>query len=178
MHTAQFVIPPSSPLQSRLPAKTPGLVLTVAVILAAHLVLLGSLLTRGWMRGRTTAEAQDEIGVSLPLVTANSAMAQARGESKEPVTSANISTQSLTPPPPTPRTQPVIPAPAAITSTIYVIKSGDTLTKIAKLHSTTVNAIRVAGELQSDRIAVGQKIRLPATAYVSANGRRLIADDR
>ena len=44
----------------------------------------------------------------------------------------------------------------------YVVKSGDTLGRIAKTHGTTVKAIKVANGLTSDRIAVGKSLKLPA----------------
>ena len=44
---------------------------------------------------------------------------------------------------------------------IYVIKSGDTLSRIAKAHGTTVKAIESANDLDSDRILVGAKLKIP-----------------
>lgn len=72
-----------------------------------------------------------------------------------------------------------IPAPTAPSSTaapsgaapvsssgepIYVVKSGDTLSKIATDHHTTVNAIRKANNLTTDRIKVGDKLKMPVSA--------------
>ena len=48
--------------------------------------------------------------------------------------------------------------------TKYVVKSGDTLGKIAKAHGTTVKAIKVANGMTSDRISVGKTIKLPGKA--------------
>lgn len=46
---------------------------------------------------------------------------------------------------------------------VYVIQGGDTLTRIAKAHGTTVKALRAVNpNIRPDRIAVGQKIRLPS----------------
>ena len=53
------------------------------------------------------------------------------------------------------------PAPTATTETVYVVKSGDTLTKIAKDHGTTVKAIRAANDLKTDKIKVGEKLKVP-----------------
>ncbi|MCS7337728.1 MAG: LysM peptidoglycan-binding domain-containing protein [Verrucomicrobiae bacterium] len=53
-------------------------------------------------------------------------------------------------------------APAAGQETIYVVKSGDTLSKIAKQFGVTVNAIRRANNLTTDMIKVGDKLRIPA----------------
>lgn len=57
---------------------------------------------------------------------------------------------------------------AATTATgetvVYVVKGGDTLTKIARNHGTTVKAIRSASGLKSNDIKVGQKLKVPAKA--------------
>jgi LysM repeat protein len=46
----------------------------------------------------------------------------------------------------------------------YVVRSGDTLTRIAKTHGTTVKAIEAANNLSTTQIKVGQKLKLPAKA--------------
>jgi len=43
----------------------------------------------------------------------------------------------------------------------YVVKSGDTLGKIARTHGTTVRAIKAANGLTGDRIVLGQNLKLP-----------------
>ena len=50
----------------------------------------------------------------------------------------------------------------------YTVKSGDTLTKIAKAHGTTVKAIKAASNLTTDHIKVGQKLKIPAKAETAA----------
>ena len=45
--------------------------------------------------------------------------------------------------------------------TLYVVKSGDNLTKIAKQHSVTINQLRTANGLKTDRLTVGQKLKIP-----------------
>lgn len=45
---------------------------------------------------------------------------------------------------------------------VYLVKTGDTLSRIAKAHHTTVKAIKQANHLDSDRLSVGQKLSLPA----------------
>jgi LysM repeat protein len=45
---------------------------------------------------------------------------------------------------------------------VYVVKTGDSLTKIARAHGTTVRAMRAANNLKTDRILVGQKLKVPA----------------
>jgi LysM repeat protein len=46
----------------------------------------------------------------------------------------------------------------------YTVKSGDSLTKIAKAHGTTVKAIKAENNLNTDHIKVGQKLKIPAKA--------------
>jgi LysM repeat protein len=52
---------------------------------------------------------------------------------------------------------------------IYVVKSGDTLSRIAKAHGTTVKALKTANHLSSDRIFVGEKLKLSPAKSTTAN---------
>jgi len=52
--------------------------------------------------------------------------------------------------------------------TVYVVKSGDNLTKIAKAHGTTPKSLRAANALKTDQIKVGQKLKVPAKAAPTA----------
>jgi LysM repeat protein len=45
----------------------------------------------------------------------------------------------------------------------YTVKSGDNLTKIAAQFGTTVKALRSENSLTTDRIKVGQKLKIPAS---------------
>jgi LysM repeat protein len=67
----------------------------------------------------------------------------------------------------------VASAPSAATSTgtdesVYVVKSGDTLTKIAKTHDTTIKAIESENNLSTAKIKVGQKLKIPAKSEAPA----------
>ncbi|MBC8003308.1 MAG: LysM peptidoglycan-binding domain-containing protein [Opitutaceae bacterium] len=53
-------------------------------------------------------------------------------------------------------------ASAAPEFTTYVVKSGDTLTRVAKVNGTTLKAVRSLNGLKTDQIKVGQKLKLPA----------------
>jgi len=50
----------------------------------------------------------------------------------------------------------------------YTVKSGDTLTKIAKAHGTTIKALESENGLSTTKIKVGQKLKIPATASAAA----------
>ena len=52
---------------------------------------------------------------------------------------------------------------------IYVVKSGDTLSRIAKAHVTTVKTLKTANHLSSDRIFVGEKLKLSQAKSATAN---------
>ncbi len=51
---------------------------------------------------------------------------------------------------------------------IYTVKSGDTLTRIARKHGTTVKAIEAANNLTTTKIKVGQKLKIPSKAEAAA----------
>jgi LysM repeat protein len=50
----------------------------------------------------------------------------------------------------------------------YKVKSGDTLTKIAKQYGTTVKAIETENNLSTTRITVGQKLKIPEKTGTAA----------
>ena len=52
-------------------------------------------------------------------------------------------------------------AKASASPSRYVVKTGDTLGRIARAHRTTVQAIKAANCLTSDRIVVGKSLRIP-----------------
>jgi len=54
----------------------------------------------------------------------------------------------------------------------YTVKSGDTLTKIAKAHGTTVKAIKAASNLTTDHIKVGQKLTISGEGRSCGSGAR------
>ena len=53
-------------------------------------------------------------------------------------------------------------APSGGTGTVYTVKSGDTLTRIAERHGTTVRQLRQANNLPTSRVNIGQKLKIPA----------------
>ncbi len=55
-------------------------------------------------------------------------------------------------------------APAVADANVYVVKSGDTLSRIATQHKTTVKELKSLNGLTTDRINVGQKLKLPLPA--------------
>jgi LysM repeat protein len=52
--------------------------------------------------------------------------------------------------------------PSADKALIHVVKTGENLTKIAKSYGVSVKELRAANNLKTDRINVGQKLKVPA----------------
>jgi hypothetical protein len=50
---------------------------------------------------------------------------------------------------------------AARSEAVYVVKAGDTLSRLAKVYGTTSTAIKTANDLESDRIVIGAKLKIP-----------------
>jgi LysM repeat protein len=57
-----------------------------------------------------------------------------------------------------------VPAPDVGGPTIYTVKSGDTLSKLATHFGTTTKAIKALNGLATDQIKVNQKLKIPAKA--------------
>lgn len=64
----------------------------------------------------------------------------------------------------TPEAQP----PVTINGLPYVVKSGDSLAKIARQHGTSVAKLKAANSLTSDMLHIGQKMVIPAKTQVAA----------
>lgn len=73
------------------------------------------------------------------------------------------------PPAPTVSSPAMAPASADVSGgQIHVVKSGENLTKIASKYGVTVKALRSANNLTTDRILVGDKLKIPGKAPAPA----------
>jgi LysM repeat protein len=45
---------------------------------------------------------------------------------------------------------------------VYTVKSGDNLTKIARVNDVSLKALRTANNLKTDQVKVGQRLKIPA----------------
>ena len=59
-------------------------------------------------------------------------------------------------------------APVAESGDVYVVKSGDMLGSVAVAHKTTIRALKQLNGLSSDKLQVGQKLKLPKGSAASA----------
>jgi LysM repeat protein len=128
---------------------------TVIAIIAGFVLMLIGLLIEGCKSERAAGAA----GIT-PLGDVPAA-----AEAQTAVTTPVESKPEQDPQPAMSQSTPTVPklnAPtAAHLETVYVVKTGDTLTHIARAHGTTVKAIEAANGLVSDRIAVGVKLKMP-----------------
>ncbi len=151
----------------------------IAAILALVVLLVG-LLIEGCMSEKATAPSPNvaqnaqTTGAAGRLPPRQQAMLVAQTPQKAGVPEAW--THPPVEPPPQSVSQPKLNTtgrttlPAATEKTIsttqseaiYMVKSGDSLTRIAKAHGTTVKALKAANGLKSDRIVVGKKLKIPA----------------
>lgn len=67
-------------------------------------------------------------------------------------------------------------APGSVKPHVYTVKAGDNLTKIAKAHGTTAKAVRGLNGLKTDRITVGQKLKMPAAKSAGTAGNSASAE--
>ena len=85
-------------------------------------------------------------------------------QTEPPISKATPSTPPLQPCPVAmvPKTATPVAPPHTTGGAVYLVKSGDTLTRIAKTCGTTIKALRSANNLDNDRIVVGEKLKIPA----------------
>lgn len=125
---------------------------------SAFAALLVVLLIEGCMteKSKTASETTPAVAKSPDALPAQQVAAV------EPKPTLTVQTKPIAQPAVVPAalktvTSPVISGP----ETLYVVKPGDSLTRIAKLHQTTVKNLKAVNGLNTDTIAVGAKLKLP-----------------
>ena len=129
----------------------------IAAVVAVVILLVG-LLIEGCMTEKATTPTPAKKVTQVTDVPASWTNPALTVEQKpKPGPQPNLNATSRTAPP-------VLKENAATASqpeTLYVVKSGDSLTRIAKAHGTTVKALKAANGLEGDRIVVGAKLKIP-----------------
>jgi|SRR5580658_9939854 5'-nucleotidase/UDP-sugar diphosphatase len=133
-----------------------------AVIVSAALVV--GLLIEGCVSEKSVAitPLPPENTAAAPAQTTQTAPAPLSQPS--PSVSVSQNTLPLQPCPVAmvPKTATPVASQKTTGGTVYLVKSGDTLTRIAKVHGTTIAALKSANQLTSDRINVGEKLTIPS----------------
>ena len=129
----------------------------IAAVVAVVILLVG-LLIEGCMSEKTTAPAPAPKVTQSTGVPASWTNPPLAAEQKpKPVPQPNLNATSRTAPPVSKENAVTASQPEAL----YVVKSGDSLIRIAKVHGTTVKALKAANGLENDRIVVGAKLKIP-----------------
>jgi LysM repeat protein len=131
---------------------------TVGITVSAVAALLVVLLIEGCMTEQAKSSGTSKTSVATAAKMPS--IQEIPATMSVPVVIAQP--KSVTAPTVAPETLKVVtPAVIRSTETVYVVKPGDTLSRIAKLHQTTVKTIKAVNGLNSDIIAVGAKLKLP-----------------
>jgi LysM repeat protein len=143
---------------------------TFYAVVGTMVVFCLTLLFQGCKHQQIGTEIPAEVSsMTPPVETASSTLQSMEEPHSQTVTAAHAATPqapavqsppvqaAVVQPSPAPVPRPVAAAP----SIDYVIKQGDSLFGIAKAHGTTVQAIKSANQLSSDRILVGKSLKIP-----------------
>ena len=129
----------------------------IAAVVAVVILLVG-LLIAGCMSEQTkTTTPAKKITKATDLPASWSNPALSMEQKPKPGPQSNLNATSRTAPPVSKEKAMTASHPEAL----YVVKSGDSLTRIAKVHGTTVKALKAANGLESDRIVVGARLKIP-----------------
>jgi len=160
MSTPNPFVPAGSLIAERQRRNRTHFKLAVYAVLAAHATLVLGLLIQGCKSDSAPAGASGPEPSAPAASGANAAPAvQPRREGSQHDSRAAAAAAA-----PAVNRQPAassVPQ-SGQSELIYVVKSGDTVARIAKAHGTTAQALRAANSLKNDRLIVGMKLKVPA----------------
>jgi len=131
---------------------------------AADLAPQGEMKEYVIVKGDTLAAIAHKNGLSLKTLTeANPKRLQIGQKLQIPAGTSAIAATSTTGAAPAAGTDA-----ASADGSLYVVKSGDTLTKIAKTHGTSFKKIMAMNDLKTTSIRAGQKLKMPAPKAATA----------
>ena len=130
----------------------------VTSVIVSVAVVIG-LLIEGCVSERSSATVTSVPPAPAKTQAVNTAPAQ---PAPQPVSHTSFAVQPC-PVVTVPKTAtPVDNSPHATGEAVYLVKSGDTLSRIAKTHGTTVKALKLANNLENDRIVIGEQLKIPS----------------
>lgn len=161
---------PSAPLPQTAQVRREKIKIGFLAVVVTSATLLTGVLIQGCHAQRDAADAMPQNSTDALVTPTNSLPAAAATNSQ--VASAPPVAPSFSPPPlpAGPAATPAVassvppPTPPASVARVYVIKRGDTLTKVAKVNHTTIRALKAANHLTTDHIYAGQTLKLPVAA--------------
>jgi len=130
---------------------------TVVTAVIVSVAIVVGLLIEGCVSEKSQTGAA-ENSTSAPAVTAQPVPAQ-----PAPQTISPTSVPAQTSPVATVQNKTAAPveSSSSTVAAVYLVKSGDTLSHIARAHNTTIKALKSANDLATDKIVVGQKLKIP-----------------
>ncbi|MCM8795018.1 MAG: L,D-transpeptidase family protein [Candidatus Omnitrophica bacterium] len=138
----------------------------IAGISAAAALLIGLiggiLLSQGRPRGteEPVQTAVEEPPIGQSLATSAETVQRRRADAVLQETSVDSSAVAARPPSDGVDLKTLFASAPADSSAIYTVKSGDTLSRIARRHGTTVELLQAANGLTGDLIRVGQRLKI------------------
>ena len=131
-----------------------GVVAAVASVAALLVIML--------VQGCMSEQAKTSSNTTVPLKPGEKPSDKVVLSAPKP-----ISTPAPLPTSPMVASTPAAPTTAPVTVTsqpklVYVVKPGDSLSRIARIHQTTVKALKSVNGLTSDTIIVGDTLKLPS----------------
>lgn len=137
----------------------------ILIVVALHVLVIGGIFVfEGCSRSRLPssemAEGETPASTPAPITPPVGPMADLPGLTPvAPPTGAVTPVAPVAPPAP-----PATAMPAPTPTVTHIVKSGDTLWKLARQHNVTVAALKKANNLSTDTLKVGQKLTIPTTA--------------
>jgi len=133
---------------------------TVISIIAAIVLLLIGLLIEGCKSERAALATPAPPSGQVQAVPTIPQTEDASTEIQKPAAGPQSEPAATAPAAPAVAKENPVPY-ASQSGAVYVVKSGDTLTRIARTHRTTIQAIETANGLTGDHILVGAKLKIP-----------------
>lgn len=134
-----------------------GVVAAVAAVAALLVIML--------IQGCMSEHARTATAPAAPTVTTSPSIAPAAEPlvvEPKPVYMAPATPARAAAPIAPAKLPSLTPAASSQPEFVYVVKPGDTLSRIAKLHQTTVKALKAANGLNGDTIVIGATLKLPS----------------
>lgn len=132
----------------------------VFTIIAVIVLLLIGLLIEGCQSERAALAIPAPPSGQVQAVPTVPPTEAASAELQRPAVSPQSEPAATSPAAPAISDEKKVPV-ASQSGAIYVVKSGDTLTRIARTYRTTIGAIEAANGLTGDHILVGAKLKIP-----------------
>ena len=131
-----------------------------AVIVSAALVV--GLLIEGCVNEKSQAKITPAISTQAAAPADIEVSAQGTTQQVQPAISESVPPVQPCPVATVQKPASPVASPQTTGGAVYLVKSGDTLSHIAKTYKVSVTALKSANSLDTDRISVGEKLKIPS----------------